>query len=47
MTVQEAIGNYIFNSLDKGNVKRHSLERLDSMIEAVRGKRLTYVRLTA
>ena len=46
-------GNYIVNSLDKcagvneGNVKRHSLERLDSMIEAVSGKRLTYAGLTA
>ena len=27
--------------------KRHSLERLDSMIEAVSGKRLTYAGLTA
>lgn len=26
---------------------RHSLERLDSMIEAVSGKRLTYAGLTA
>ncbi len=33
--------------LNEGNVKRHSLERLDSMIEAVSGKRLTYVGLTA
>ena len=31
----------------EGNVKRHSLERLDSMIEAVSGKRLTYAGLTA
>jgi hypothetical protein len=28
-------------------VKRHSLERLDSMIEAVSGNRLTYAGLTA
>jgi transposase-like protein len=33
--------------LNEGNVKRHSLERLDSMIEAVSGKRLTYAGLTA
>src|SRR5260370_4177671 len=33
--------------LNEGNVKRHSLERLDSMIEAVNGQRLTYVGLTA
>ncbi len=33
--------------LNEGNVKRHSLERLDSMIEAVSGKRLTYTGLTA
>ncbi len=32
---------------DEGNVKRHSLERMDSMIEAVSGKRLTYAGLTA
>jgi transposase-like protein len=33
--------------LNEGNVKRHSLERLDSMIEAISGKRLTYQELTA
>jgi transposase-like protein len=33
--------------LNEGNVKRHSLERLDSMIEVVSGKRLTYAGLTA
>ena len=33
--------------LNEGNVKRHSLERLDSMVAAVSGKRLTYARLTA
>ena len=33
--------------LNEGNVKRHSLERLDSMIAGVTGKRLTYARLTA
>jgi transposase-like protein len=33
--------------LNEGDVKRHSLERLDSFIEAIGGKRLTYARLTA
>jgi hypothetical protein len=33
--------------LNEGNVKRHSLERLDSFIYAVAGKRITYKALTA
>lgn len=33
--------------LNDGNVKRHSLQRLDSFVVAVAGKRLTYKRLTA
>jgi hypothetical protein len=33
--------------LNEGNVKRHSLARLDSMVAAVSGKRLTYEGLTA
>ncbi len=33
--------------LNEGNVSRHSLERLDSFVDAVVGKRLTYARLTA
>jgi transposase-like protein len=33
--------------LNKGNVKRHSLDRLDSFVDAVAGKRLTYERLTS
>jgi transposase-like protein len=32
--------------LNEGNVKRHSLERLDSMVDGASGKRLTYARLT-
>jgi transposase-like protein len=32
--------------LNDGNVKRHSLERLDSFVDAVAGKRLTYSALT-
>lgn len=33
--------------LNDGNVKRHTLERLDSFIAATSGRRLTYARLTA
>ncbi|HEX4029966.1 MAG TPA: IS1595 family transposase [Terracidiphilus sp.] len=33
--------------LNAGDVKRHTIERLDSFIAAVDGKRLTYARLTA
>ena len=33
--------------LNEGNVKRHSLERLDSMVLAIVGKRLTFAGLTA
>lgn len=33
--------------LNEGNVKRHSLERLDSMVCAIVGKRLTFAGLTA
>ena len=33
--------------LNDGDVKRHTLDRLDSFIQAVDGKRLTYARLTA
>jgi transposase-like protein len=33
--------------LNEGNVKRHSLERLDSFVDAVAGKRITYANLTA
>jgi transposase-like protein/uncharacterized protein YaaR (DUF327 family) len=31
--------------LNEGNVKRHSLDRLDSFVDAVAGKRLTHTRL--
>jgi transposase-like protein len=44
------IGRYVDEftwRLNDGNVKRHSLERLDSFVDAVAGKRLTYKRLTA
>ena len=33
--------------LNEGNVKRHTLERLDSLIDAVAGKRVTYKQVTA
>ena len=33
--------------LNAGNVKQHTLDRLDSFVAAVDGKRLTYARLTA
>jgi hypothetical protein len=33
--------------LNSGNVAIHTLDRLDSFITAVDGKRLTYARLTA
>lgn len=33
--------------LNEGNVKNHTTERLDSMVAAISGKRLTYERLTA
>jgi len=33
--------------LNQGNVARHTTERLDSFVDAVAGKRLTFARLTA
>ena len=33
--------------LNEGDVKRHTLARLDSFIDAIAGKRLTYKQLTA
>jgi hypothetical protein len=33
--------------LNAGNVARHTLERLDSLVAAVAGKRITYKELTA
>ena len=33
--------------LNEGNVKRHSLERPDSFVDAVAGKRITYKQVTA
>ena len=31
--------------LNEGDVKRHTLERLNSFVDAIVGKRLTYARL--
>ena len=43
-------GSQVYNSLtfrlNEGNVANHTLERLDSFIDASVGKRLTYRRLT-
>ena len=33
--------------LNEGNVKRHTLERIDSLLDASIGKRLTYTELTS
>lgn len=33
--------------LNQGNVGRHSLKRLDSFVDAVVGKRITYKQVTA
>jgi ISXO2-like transposase domain len=33
--------------LNEGDVKRHTLARLDSFVDAIAGKRLTYARLIA
>lgn len=40
------IGEFAFR-LNEGEVKRHTIERLNSFIDAVAGKRLTYKELTA
>jgi hypothetical protein len=33
--------------LNEGNVKEHTLARLDAFVDRVRGKRITYKELTA
>jgi hypothetical protein len=33
--------------LNQGNVARHTTERLDSFVDAIKGKRITYRELTA
>lgn len=44
--MQRYVNEFTFR-LNEGNVKRHSLERLDSFVDAVAGKRLTYESLIA
>jgi hypothetical protein len=34
-------------ALQRGNCKRHTLERLESFVDATASKRLTYARLVA
>ena len=44
------LGRYVAEftfRLNEGSVKEHTLTRLDSFVDRVRGKRLTYARLTA
>jgi hypothetical protein len=44
------IGRYVDEftfRLNAGNVKRHTWDRLDSFVDAVAGKRITYKKLTA
>jgi hypothetical protein len=39
------VDEFIFR-LNEGNVRRHTWDRLDSFVDAIAGKRLTYERLT-
>ena len=46
---KEHMGRYVNEftfRLNQGNVSRHTTERLDSFVDAVAGKRLTFERLT-
>jgi len=48
-TSQKHLGRYVDEfsfRLNEGNVKNHTLVRLDSFVDGVAGKRLTYKRLT-
>jgi transposase-like protein len=48
-TSQKHLGRYVDEfafRLNEGNVKNHTLTRLDSFVDGVAGKRLTYKRLT-
>lgn len=51
LTAQEALEKFGYDEftfrLNEGNVKEHTLARLDSFVDRVRGKRITYARLTA
>jgi cyclopropane fatty-acyl-phospholipid synthase-like methyltransferase len=44
--VKRYIDEFAFR-LNDGNVKIHTLDRLDSFVDAIVGKRLTYARLIA
>ena len=47
---KQHLGRYVAEfafRLNDGNVKNHSLDRLDSLVSATAGRRLTYKRLTA
>ena len=46
LLTQGYIDEFTFR-LNEGNVERHTLERLDSFVDGIAGKRLTYARLTA
>ena len=46
----EHLGRYVDEftfRLNAGNVARHTLRRLDSFVDAVVGKRITYAEVTA
>ena len=47
MEVQFKVHGGAIFKLNEGDVKRHTLKRLDSFIDAIVGKRLTYARLIA
>jgi hypothetical protein len=44
---REASGAVFAFRLNEGNVKRHSIERLNSLVDAVAGKRITLKQVTA
>lgn len=49
-TSKKHLGRYVDEftfRLNDGNVKRHTLNRLDSFVEATAGRRITYRELTA
>ncbi len=45
-TVGSLVNEFTFR-LNDGNVKRHTLDRLDSFVDATVGRRITYRELTA
>ncbi len=46
-SVEQRYVNEFTWRLNEGNVKRHSLERLDSFVDTIAGKRITFKDLTA